>query len=119
MLTRSSPAAALPIAGRHGVPLPQRSVRTQSHAPCSYEIVTARAGFDSLATEWNDLFARAGRGSQVFQSFNWNWHWCNHYLSSGRSLAIVTGRRAGRLVMVIFAEIILPPVASAKLLALS
>ncbi len=47
------------------------------------------------------LFDRAGRGEQVFQSFNWNWHWCNHYLREGRGpqLAIVTGRRAGRLVM--------------------
>jgi CelD/BcsL family acetyltransferase involved in cellulose biosynthesis len=72
--------------------------------PCRYELITTREAFDALAPEWNDLFARAGRGAQAFQTFNWNWHWCNHYLRDGhergRSLAIVTGRRAGRLVMV-------------------
>jgi CelD/BcsL family acetyltransferase involved in cellulose biosynthesis len=72
--------------------------------PCRYELVTTRAGFDGLAAEWNDLFARAGRGTQAFQTFNWNWHWCNNYLHDGRdgdrSLAVVTGRRGGRLVMV-------------------
>ena len=46
----------------------------------------------------------AGR-ARHFQTFNWNWHWCNHYLAAasgetGPSLAIVTGRRHGRLVMV-------------------
>jgi CelD/BcsL family acetyltransferase involved in cellulose biosynthesis len=73
-------------------------------AACAYEVITTRAGFDALGAEWNELFARAGRGTQLFQSFNWNWHWCNHYLGSpargGLALALVTGRRAGRLVMV-------------------
>lgn len=71
-------------------------------APCQYEFVTTRAGFDALAPEWDALFDRAGRGTQVFQTFNWNWHWCNHYLSgdSRRSLAVVVGRQAGRMVMV-------------------
>lgn len=72
--------------------------------PCRYELVTTRTGFDGLAAEWNDLFARAGHGTQAFQTFNWNWHWCNNYLRVGhdgdRSLAVVTGRRGGRLVMV-------------------
>ena len=70
--------------------------------PCQYEFVTTRAGFDALAPEWDALFDRAGRGTQVFQTFNWNWHWCNHYLSSDSrpSLAVVVGRQAGRMVMV-------------------
>jgi CelD/BcsL family acetyltransferase involved in cellulose biosynthesis len=70
--------------------------------PCNFEIITTRAGFDALAADWNALFDRAGRGEQAFQAFNWNWHWCNHYLREGRGqqLAVVTGRRAGRLVMV-------------------
>jgi len=75
-------------------------------AAWEFALVTERAGFDALEADWNDLFQRAGRGTQVFQTFNWNWHWCNHYLDSGSqesgatSLAVVTGRRAGRLVMV-------------------
>ena len=82
---------------------PARSPRPPADAgPCPYEFVTTRAGFDALAPEWDALFDRAGRGTQLFQTFNWNWHWCNHYLSgdSRRSLAIVIGRQSGRMVMV-------------------
>jgi CelD/BcsL family acetyltransferase involved in cellulose biosynthesis len=70
-------------------------------APYEFEVVRTRAGFDALASEWNDLFARAGHSSQMFQQFAWNWHWCNHYLSSdGSALAVLTVHRGGRLVMV-------------------
>src|SRR5262245_8266379 len=64
-----------------------------------------RPGLDALEPEWNDLFRRAGKSAQLFQTFNWNWHWANHYLPAGRghrsgpSLALVTVRREGRLVM--------------------
>lgn len=70
------------------------------------ELVTDRAAFDALEADWNDLFARAGRSTQVFQTFNWNWHWANHYLDgapggiAGLKLSIVTARRDGRLIMV-------------------
>ena len=73
-------------------------------APIVFEIATSRDAFDALADDWKELFARCGRGSQAFQGFDWNRHWCNHYLrprgTRGRRLAILTGRRAGRLVMV-------------------
>lgn len=66
-------------------------------------LVRDRAGFNALEADWNDLFERAGRGTQLFQAFNWNWHWCNHYLDDadpqGPSIAILTMRRGGRLVM--------------------
>jgi len=82
---RPSPAC---VADRNGVTL-------------EYAIVSTRADFDALATEWDALFAHSGRGPQIFQSFGWCWHWCNHFLVANRtSLAIVTGRRAGRLVLV-------------------
>ncbi|MCC7252162.1 GNAT family N-acetyltransferase [Hyphomicrobium sp.] len=68
------------------------------------DLVTTRAGFDALETSWNDLFARAGRDIHMFQTFNWLWHWANHFLpepgAAGPQLAIVTGRVDGRLVMV-------------------
>lgn len=66
-------------------------------------VITTREAFDALESEWNDLFARAGRSAQLFQAFNWNWHWANHFLGTAGSrvrLAVVTGRRDGRLVMV-------------------
>ncbi len=73
---------------------------------CDLAFVSDRAGFDALEAEWNALFERAGRSTQLFQRFNWLWHWCNHYLADpqapgrGSRLAIVTARREGRLVMV-------------------
>jgi CelD/BcsL family acetyltransferase involved in cellulose biosynthesis len=68
-----------------------------------FAVVRDRAGFDALELDWNELFARAGRDTHLFQTFNWNWHWANHYLSvdttaAKTSLAIVTGRRDGRLI---------------------
>ena len=71
----------------------------------TFALVSERSAFDALEPEWNDLFRRAGRDTQLFQTFNWNWHWANHYLAAApgegrrRSLAIVTVRRNGRLVM--------------------
>jgi CelD/BcsL family acetyltransferase involved in cellulose biosynthesis len=67
---------------------------------CTFALISERAGFDALEAEWNALFQRCGRGTQVFQTFNWNWHWCNHYLGAPSELAVVTARRRGRLVMV-------------------
>jgi len=73
-------------------------------APCAYEIVTTRAGFDALRDEWDALFERAGKGAQLFQTFSWLWHWCNSYLppdgAAGPGLAILTGRRNGKLVTI-------------------
>src|SRR4029453_3887517 len=86
-----------PAARRHAQPI----------APAvAFALVSERSAFDALEPEWNDLFRRAGRDAQLFQTFNWNWHWANHYLdaASGErkrgALAIVTARRNGRLVMV-------------------
>lgn len=66
----------------------------------SLALVTDRAQFEALEPEWNALFGLAGRPWQVFQTFNWLWHWTNHYLDEGSTLSIVTGRREDRLVMV-------------------
>jgi CelD/BcsL family acetyltransferase involved in cellulose biosynthesis len=69
-------------------------------------LVTSRAGLDALEADWNALFARAGRSTQLFQTFNWCWHWSNHFLlpaQNGRArtaLRIVTCRRDGRLALV-------------------
>ncbi len=75
-----------------------------SAAHATLDLVTTRAGFDALEASWNALFDRAGRSQQLFQSFNWLWHWANHFLpqdgSPGPKLAIVTARIGDRLVMV-------------------
>lgn len=82
-----------PHAGAPGMPAGQR---------LSFELITERSHFDALECDWNALFAESGHSHQLFQSFNWNWHWCNHYLDtdSALTLSIVTARRNGHLVMV-------------------
>lgn len=66
------------------------------------QLVTTRAGFEALEVEWNELFARAGRSEQMFQTFNWLWHWANHFtVGDADVLAIVTIRAGGRLVGVV------------------
>ncbi|HRY06955.1 MAG TPA: GNAT family N-acetyltransferase [Hyphomicrobiaceae bacterium] len=69
-------------------------------------LVTTRAGLEALEADWNTLFAEAGRDIHLFQSFNWIWHWANHFLPPSNaqqhnlSLFIVTGRSGGRLALV-------------------
>lgn len=84
-----------------------RHTRTKADAlavDLSLDLVTDRKAFDALETEWNCLFERTARSTQLFQSHAWLWHWCNHFLTSKNdktvSLAVVTGRRNGRLVIV-------------------
>lgn len=104
----ASASAALPSLGGEPLARVAETLRTSSEPEAltaSFDVVDGRAAFDALEAEWNDLFQRAGRSTQLFQSFNWNWHWANHYLPAmhakrgGTSLAIVTVRRHGRLVM--------------------
>ncbi|MGQ0673368.1 MAG: GNAT family N-acetyltransferase [Hyphomicrobium sp.] len=104
--TIASEADALTVTERNsaaGAPDPHRQT-PPSHLQLA--LVSDRAGFDALEADWNDLFARAGASHQLFLTFNWLWHWCNHYLpaqaSTGRGarLSILTGRRNGQLIMV-------------------
>lgn len=86
--------------------LQSRTGTTQAGHVCDLSLITTRAAFDALERDWTELYERAARPSQLFLSFNWLWHWANHYLpadetsDTGPRLAIVTGRRNGRLVMV-------------------
>lgn len=72
----------------------------------SFGLVTTRRGLEALEADWNRLFDRAGRSIHVFQSFNWCWHWCNHFLPAARnldaetSLRIITAYRGDTLVLV-------------------
>ncbi len=75
-------------------------------AKTEFALITKRADFDALEADWNALFERAANGRHVFQSFNFLWHWANHYLEdapggiAGLTLSIVTARRDGRLILV-------------------
>jgi CelD/BcsL family acetyltransferase involved in cellulose biosynthesis len=72
-------------------------------APIEWSLVTTFEDFEALEDDWNTLHRETARKAHVFQSFNWCWHWCRHYLgdgTTGPSLAIVTGRIDARLVLV-------------------
>lgn len=77
----------------------------QTRLDIEWQLVSDTAGFDALETEWTQLFEDAAGPGQVFQSYNWCWHWTRHYLPGGSRprlrLAVVTGRLAGRLVLVL------------------
>jgi CelD/BcsL family acetyltransferase involved in cellulose biosynthesis len=68
-------------------------------APVLLDVVTTRAGFEALETEWNALFTRAGRGEHMFLTHAWLHHWANHYLTLEEPVAVVTARRHGRLIL--------------------
>jgi CelD/BcsL family acetyltransferase involved in cellulose biosynthesis len=63
------------------------------------KLVTTRAAFNALEGDWTELFERTATGRNIFQSFNWVWHWANHYLDAKTTPAVVTVRRHGRLIM--------------------
>jgi len=72
-----------------------------------FEIISDRQGFDSLEADWNALFEDSGLPHQMFQTFNWNWHWCNSFLNLDRnnkktslSLCLVIARHKKKLVLV-------------------
>lgn len=84
-----------------GAPGTAQSCAPAASGNITFSLIGDRKAFDALEDEWNDLFARAGKSHQLFLGFNWLWHWCNHYLGAdGARLAILAGRRNGRLVMV-------------------
>lgn len=79
-----------------------KSDRTETAGGLSMQLIDSLDGFEALEADWNELLAASGNPCHIFQGFNWCWHWCRHYLGDGRkgpSLAIVTGRLAGRLVL--------------------
>ncbi|MFV0296690.1 MAG: GNAT family N-acetyltransferase [Hyphomicrobiaceae bacterium] len=68
-----------------------------------FTLVRTREEVDALADEWNRLFAMGSNPTRMFQSFNWCWLWCRHYMNEADAtseLAIVTGRRNGELCLV-------------------
>lgn len=83
-----------------------RSVADGFLAPeLDLQLVTDDAGFEALECDWNALFERAGQSHQLFQSYNWNWHWRQTYLTDKTrqkhfKLSIVVGRCKGRVVMI-------------------
>lgn len=88
---------------------PSQSFETALAAPAreehvAFEIVRTTEALSGLEADWNDLFRRAGRGTQVFQTFAWVWHWARAYVpaieQAQAGLAVLVARRGGRLCLV-------------------
>ncbi len=70
-------------------------------AQFAVETIEQVSRFEELEPYWNDLYTRIASPKHVFQTFNWHWHWCNHYFhGSGMKLRIVAVWSDDRLVMV-------------------
>ena len=82
--------------------------RNQGFADWQFDIIDTTAGLVRLADDWCALFERAGGPQHVFQSYGFAALWAEIFLGDtpaeppkgGCRLAIVTARRAGRLVLV-------------------
>lgn len=64
-----------------------------------FSIITTAEQFNALAQQWNDLFAAHGKGHQLFQTYNWIWHWINQFEKTPRNLSILIGKIDNDLVL--------------------
>lgn len=70
-------------------------------AGITLDLVETADALQALAPEWDALFERAGRPTQVFQTHAFAQAWARCYLDGGRTrLAIVTVRQDGRLTLI-------------------
>jgi CelD/BcsL family acetyltransferase involved in cellulose biosynthesis len=92
----SVPMTAQPAAPASGAVRPARGLSGTS----TVEIVCDADAFAALRRDWDDLFARAGRPHQYFQSHAFLDVWMRHYLDPGAQLFILTIRRHRRLQLV-------------------
>lgn len=80
---------------------PASRTGTETMAGPDWQIVATRADFEALEPEWDTLAAQSAMAGQTFLSFNWHWHWVNHYFEPARDrFAILVGRRQGKAVTI-------------------
>lgn len=79
---------------------PRAGIARETHAALALSTISDPRALEALGTEWSALFEACGRPHQVFQTFEWLSIWASVYLDRRTRLAIVTGRRDGRLVLV-------------------
>lgn len=71
----------------------------QGDQTLEFKLIRTKEEFEALETEWNHLFDVYGRGTQLFQTFNWIWHWINQFATPPKNLIILTGHKQGELVI--------------------
>lgn len=64
-----------------------------------FQILRTKQQFEELEAEWNVLFENHGSGSQLFQTFNWIWHWINQFETEPNNILILIGRLDDELVI--------------------
>ena len=58
----------------------------------TFSIITTISEFDKLQEEWNTLFETHAGGTQLFQTYNWIWHWIHQFEKTPKDIKILTGR---------------------------
>ncbi len=81
------------------------ATRVEKPVADGFELVTDLDGLQDLEEDWNGLLDRMDGAGNPFLSFNWHWHWCEHYLAEGEgdkpaAMNIVVGRENGRVTMI-------------------
>lgn len=107
LLEQELRTAFVPGQAEFTIASPSRAARLDRTA-LQFDIVDSLDALERLEGDWNDLFERAGRSAQVFQTHGFVSLFARTYGQGGRaqaarctcSLAIVTARRGGRLVLV-------------------
>lgn len=79
---------------------PDGSHAGQRLRPIIIHISRGMSNFLSLRDDWNELHATAATPSNVFQSHSFLRHWAEHYIEEPEQIIVISGRVAGRLVMV-------------------
>lgn len=76
---------------------------TGSRDEVSFELVSTRSAFNALEDDWNRLVASLGGQAHAFHTFNWHWHWANHFAASQSEqsrLLILVVRRGHEAVLI-------------------
>lgn len=66
----------------------------------TFSIITTISEFNALQEEWNKLFETHASGTQLFQTYNWVWHWVNQFENNPKDIKILTGHIDEKLVLV-------------------
>ena len=65
-----------------------------------FKIITSITEFDKLEAAWSQLFETYANGTQLFQTYNWIWHWVHQFEAKPKNIQILTGYIDEKLVII-------------------
>ncbi len=77
----------------------EKSLEMTAEITPEFSVIRTAEQFNALEQQWNDLFEAHGKGHQLFQTYNWIWHWINQFEKSPRNLSILIGKINNELVL--------------------